>query len=335
MKKYLPKFILLAALLSPGVAFAACNANPTDATNAATSITVSAGTVNGNVSSAGGGTCTVTARGFATSTDSTLNTGVGTSSLGGTTGAYSATYLSTALSANTQYYFRAYAINSHGTGFGTILNFITLPNAPTALTFASVADTTVTVSWTAPSPGGASTYSLERCINGTSTCTLTTSIAGVSQNVTSLTGNTNYDFAVQGVNANSGAGAFTATSSQLMLPSAPSTITFNTVTQTTMNVAWTDPTGGAASYTLERCITSTTTCVRTTLISDTPTAVSGLTASTNYDFAVQAVNATGVSTWSATSTQVTSSPTPALFGPKFIRINSGFVRVGSVFARVQ
>ncbi len=328
-KRYLLSTVLAFLFFAlPQFASAACNSNPSDTTVAATAITTTAGTVNGNVTSAGGGTCAVTARGFATSTNSTLSSSVATSSLGGTTGTYGATYLGTALSANTQYYFRAYATNSHGDGLGSILSFITLPNAPTALNFSSIADTTVQVGWTAPSPGGASTYQLERCINGTSTCTLTTAIAGTSQSVSALTGNTNYDFAVVAANANSGLGAFTATSSQLMLPSAPSAITFNTVTQTSMNVAWTDPTGGAASYNIERCITSTSTCTVTN-DADTPLAVSGLTAGTSYDFAVQAVNATGGSTWSATSTQATtvSLTIQVVVQSGIFKIKSGVVRL--------
>ncbi len=312
MKKLYSLTFVLALLVLPSAAFAACNSNPSDTTNAATSITVSAGTVNGNVTSAGGGTCSVTARGFATSTNATLSSSVATSTLAGTTGSYSALWDFNALSANSTYYFRAYATNSHGTGFGSILSFITLPNAPTALTYTSVADTTMTVSWTAPSPGGASTYTLERCINGTTTCTQTTSIAGVSQNVTSLTGNTNYDFAVQGVNANAGAGAFTATSSQLTLPSAPTMSAYTGVTNTTITANWSAPTGGAATYKLERCITSTTTCVLTTAIAATTQAVSGLSQNTSYDFAVLGTNNTGDSTWSATTTQATTNISTAV-----------------------
>jgi len=68
----------------------------------------------------------------------------------------------------------------------------------------------------------------------------------------SLTGNTNYDYAVRGVNG-SGDGAWSATSTVLTEPDIPGTPTFSALTDTTVTVSWTAPTGGAATYKLARC----------------------------------------------------------------------------------
>jgi hypothetical protein len=70
-----------------------------------------------------------TEHGFAISTNSTLTSGVSTSTLGniGSLGAF--TDAVSSLTAATTYYFRAYAINVGGLGVGSILNFTTSSNA--------------------------------------------------------------------------------------------------------------------------------------------------------------------------------------------------------------
>jgi hypothetical protein len=71
--------------------------------------------------------------GFAYSTDSSLSSGVSTSTLGTLSGP---TYFNTvinSLSLNTTYYFRAYATNSIGTGYGAIQSFTTGNTTSTSL----------------------------------------------------------------------------------------------------------------------------------------------------------------------------------------------------------
>jgi len=216
---------------------------PTLSTDAADTVTATSANANGNITATGGANATV--RGFATSTSATLSSSVSTTTFSGSfgTGTFSATFSNNSLTGNTTYYFRAYATNSAGTGYGTIQNFLTLPAAPTSPTYSSVTQTSMTVGWLAPI-GGASTYNLERCITSTNTCTLVTAIAGTSQAVSSLTGNTSYDFAVQAVNA-TGVGGWSATSTQLTSPILP-TVT----TQSASSI-------GATSATLNGNITAT------------------------------------------------------------------------------
>jgi hypothetical protein len=95
---------------------------PTISTSAATGTGVSSGVLNGNITAIGGSD--VTERGFAWGTSSTLaSPGVATTSTSGTygTGTFS-TFVSSLLAGKT-YYFRAFATNTTGTGYGTILNF--------------------------------------------------------------------------------------------------------------------------------------------------------------------------------------------------------------------
>lgn len=121
----------------------------------------------------------------------------------------------------------------------------------------------------------------------------------------SATGNTTYYYWITNEDTTGYASASSSEVSILTRPGAPGNPTYDTVTQTSMNVNWTAPTGGASTYKLERCITTTTTCTLVTGISGLTQAVSGLTANTSYDFAVIGTNATGDGVWSATTTQST------------------------------
>ena len=93
---------------------------PSVTTNAATSVTVTSVTLNGNVTSDGGST--VTARGFyfGTNSNATSNPTYGS---GSGTGAFSLNR--TGLTGSTTYYFAAYATNASGTTVGSTLSFTT------------------------------------------------------------------------------------------------------------------------------------------------------------------------------------------------------------------
>lgn len=98
---------------------------PTVITLDATSITGTQATGNGTVVSAGGSSVTV--RGFVWSTNPqpTLADNVVTSGSG--TGTYTGTI--SGLSGGTTYYYRAYATNSIGTGYGDNISFTTVAAA--------------------------------------------------------------------------------------------------------------------------------------------------------------------------------------------------------------
>jgi len=103
---------------------------PVVASIAASGISNSVATISGNVSS--GGCETVTERGFFWGASANVITTGTKVVLGSGTGSYFTQI--TALSPNTTYYFRAYAINSMGTAYGDELSFVTLANLPTVIT---------------------------------------------------------------------------------------------------------------------------------------------------------------------------------------------------------
>jgi hypothetical protein len=92
---------------------------PTVQTNAASSITATGATLNGNVTS--DGDATVTARGFLYGTNSSNLTQTVQSGSG--TGSFTANL--TGLTSGTTYYYKAYATNSAGTAYGEVRSFTT------------------------------------------------------------------------------------------------------------------------------------------------------------------------------------------------------------------
>lgn len=119
---------------------------PTVTTQAASNIEATTATGNGNITATGGEDCT--ARGFEWDTDSgapyanTVSTS-GTYSTGAFTGSL------TSLPTGTTIYYRAFATNSAGTGYGSEESFLTKPAAPTAVSATDGTHTDkVVVTWT-------------------------------------------------------------------------------------------------------------------------------------------------------------------------------------------
>lgn len=162
---------------------------------AASSVGGTSATVGGNVTDAGIPSATSRGIYWGTSADSQPN--LVTSGSG--SGAFSANI--TGLTYGTTYYFKAFAVNSSGYRYGSVLNFTTTTSAPSVSTgsSSSVAATTATVSGTVTSDNGATVTSRGICY-GTSTNPTTSGSKVVSgsgtgafsANLTSLTPSTLY-----------------------------------------------------------------------------------------------------------------------------------------------
>ena len=101
---------------------AGCAVAPTVTTSAASGVSSAAATLNGDIIATGGANSTV--RGFAWGTNSTLSNGdTATSTESGSFGITSFTDAVSGLIAGRRYYFRAYATNPAGTGYGDITFF--------------------------------------------------------------------------------------------------------------------------------------------------------------------------------------------------------------------
>jgi hypothetical protein len=147
--------------------FGASATTPTVTTQAASSITDTTATLNGNVTDDGG--ATITERGFYYSTSPTVTTGDTKVTTAGTTGAY--TNALTGLTASTTYYYRAFATNSEGTTLDssdTSFTTSAASTAPSAFTsgqwsiadLATTGDARITIT-ALPSDGGSAITDLE------------------------------------------------------------------------------------------------------------------------------------------------------------------------------
>lgn len=96
---------------------------PTVTTNAETNVAVTSATLNGEITATGGENST--SRGFAWGTTSDLSTSVATTTESGSFGTGTFSTNISGLKSGTTYYFRAYATNTGGTGYGAIDNFTT------------------------------------------------------------------------------------------------------------------------------------------------------------------------------------------------------------------
>ena len=113
------------------------------------------------------------------------------------------------LTATTSYDFCVVASNAAGSGVASgivTVSTVSAGSAPgmvTGLATNNLTSSSVQLSWTAPSSGGAPTgYTVQYRITGGSTWTGTVSgVSGLTQNITSLAASTSYDFSVVAVDA--------------------------------------------------------------------------------------------------------------------------------------
>jgi hypothetical protein len=174
------------------------NSKPTVTSATASSITGTTVTVGGNVTSEG--TTSVTERGvcYSTSTNPTTNSTKITSGIG--SGSFSINI--TGLSASTTYYFRAYAINSIGTSYGSQKSFTTVSAALPVVTTADISvitNTSAVSGGNVTSQGGSSVTARGVCYGLTANPTISNNViptgsgtGSFSSSITGLTLNTKY-----------------------------------------------------------------------------------------------------------------------------------------------
>jgi fibronectin type 3 domain-containing protein len=217
------------------------------------------------------------------------------------------TYDSTGLSANVKYWYRVRATNASGDGAPTApATVTTMPNPPGGPSFSNVAETTLTVSWTAPS-GGAASYDLERGTSATGPWTiLAPATTALSFADTGLTAGTTYWYRVRATNLEGLKTAYT-TRSVITLPAAPSAPSFSSVGPYTLTASWPLVTG-ASSYVLERAPDAGGVAGTWAVLSSqatTPYADSGLSANTRYWYRLRAANASGSGAYSPAASVTT------------------------------
>ena len=172
--------------------------------------------------------------------------------------------------------------------------------SPAGLAASGITTTTATVSWTAVS--GAVSYDVDYKLTSSGTWTnAATATTSTSVNLSGLAASTVYDWRVR-TNCASASSAYTAaqfTTSAVPVCNAPSGLSASSITTTSATVSWT-AVSGAVSYDVDYKLTSsgtwTSAAVATT---STAVAISGLTASTVYDWRVRTNCSFGSSGYSA------------------------------------
>ena len=291
---------------------------PTVQTNAATSISTSSATLNGNVTATGSDPVTV--RGFVYGTsESNLSSNVES---GSGTGSYTKTI--TGLSHSTTYYYKAYATNAVGTSYGEVKQFTTVAiNAPTVQTNAAtgVTATGATLSGNVTGDGGA-TVTARGFVYGTSENSLTNNVqsgSGTGSYTKALTGlshSTTYYYKAYATNAaGTSYGEIRQFATEAINAPTVQTNSAASVTATTASLSGNVTSDGGATVTSrgfmygtsESNMSQTTQCGTGTGAFDAR--LTGLAHSTTYYYKAFATNSVGTSYGEVktfSTTQITS-----------------------------
>lgn len=207
------------------------------------------------------------------------------------------------LTAGTAYAVIVTAVNSGGSTASSSYTFTTLPlvpTAPTNLSTSSIGDTAITFTWT---PGtGATSYTYT--LNGSSATAASSTSS--SATFTGLSVNTSYVFVVTAVNTGGSApsSSFTArtTGPPPPAPSAPTGLTFTSITSSGFTVSWSGGTNATSFSFTANGVTATA-----STYTGSPAVISGLLPGNTYSFIVTAINST--SSTQSSSFSVTLLPT--------------------------
>lgn len=204
----------------------------------------------------------------------------------GTTSTSSTSLNLTGLSSSTAYDWQVKTnCSALGSSF-TQSTFTTLApcNAPGSLSVSGITSSAATVSWGAVT--GAVTYTVEYKLSTSSTWIGTTSTTSTSLNLTGLSSSTGYDWQVK-TNCSSIGSSFVQGTFTTVAPcNTPSGLTVSGITSSGATVAWAAVTG-AVTYTVEYKASTSSTWVGTTSTSSTSLNLTGLSASTAYDWQVK------------------------------------------------
>ncbi len=298
---------------------------PTASTTAASAITSTTATLNGNITSDGG--AAITARGFVYAISNaglTIGaTGVTNVIVSGTTGVFTENI--TGLTAGTAYFYRAYAINSVDTTYGGEQSFTTLaPVAPTASTAAAsdITSTTATLNGDITSDGGATitargfVYAISNedltIENTAADAVVVSGTTGTfNSSITSLTAGTAYFYAAYAINSvdttYGEVQSFTTEAVAGAVAPTTSTTAASNITSTTATLNGNITSDGGATITARGFVYATSntdliienTAADTVIVSGTTgtfnSAITSLTAGTKYYYRAYATNSVDTS----------------------------------------
>ncbi len=178
-------------------------------------------------------------------------------------------------------------------------------NTPGSLSTTAVADNTATFNWAAVS--GAVSYGVQYRPTGTATWTTATT-TGTTYTATALAAGTAYEWQVR-TNCSGGSSAYSSSATFTTTGTAPcnvaGTLTSSAITSASATIGWA-AVSGAVSYNVQYRVVGAASWT-TTSTTGTSVALSGLTATTSYEWQVQTVCSAGTSAFSASATFTTTS----------------------------
>ncbi|TBR21531.1 MAG: DUF5011 domain-containing protein, partial [Candidatus Nitrosotenuis sp.] len=199
------------------------------------------------------------------------------------------------------------------------------PGAPTGLSATAASSSQINLSWTAPVDNGGSAitgYKIERespVGGGWNTLVADTGSTSTTYSNSGLSAGTQYNYRVSAINAIGAGSASTAANAttSATVPGAPTALSATAISSSQINLSWTAPVdnGGSAitGYKIER--ESPVGGGWSTLVADTGSTSttysnSGLSASTQYNYRVSAINAQGTGSASSAANAMTSATGP-------------------------
>lgn len=178
-------------------------------------------------------------------------------------------------------------------------------NVPGTLSTGAIGDNTATYSWAAVS--GAVSYGVQYRPTGTASWTTATT-TGTTYTATGLTAGTAYEWQVR-TNCSGGSSAYSSSSTFTTTGTAPcnvaGTLTSSAITSASATIGWA-AVSGAVSYNVQYRVVGAASWT-TTSTTTTSLALSGLAATTNYEWQVQTVCSAGSSAFSSSTTFTTAS----------------------------
>ena len=218
------------------------------------------------------------------------------------------------LSASTSYEFQVQSVCSGSSSLYSVSTGFTtaaLPaacNIPGGLSSSSITTNSATLSWVST---GAVSYNVRYKATASSTWITATS-STTSRSVSGLSASTSYEFQVQSVCSGSSssysASATFTTSAVTVACNIPGGIYSSAITTNSATFSWAST--GAVSYNVRYKATASSTWITATS-STTSRSVSGLSASTPYEFQVQSICSGGSSAYSASAGFTTTAPAGA------------------------
>jgi sugar lactone lactonase YvrE len=192
------------------------------------------------------------------------------------------------------------------------VEYFVAPGQPTANTPTNTG-TTLNMTWSAPASGGSSitSYTVYVLANGSAASTLTPGLV-TSTTFSPMISGTAYTFYVV-ANGNGGSGTQSTTSSAVTYYAAPGQVTANTPTNTgtTLNMAWSAPSGSVTAYTVYVLAAGSLAPSGTLSLGNvTSTTFTPMVSGTAYSFYVVATGPGGSGTQSTTTAEVTYTAPP-------------------------